>query len=101
MDDAASPARWRTIFDPPSRLYVRGELHPADVSAVAIVGARRATEYGRAVAEELARDLATCGITEVRGMARGIDAAAHRGAVPAGGSTIDGVGGGPVIAVTH
>src|SRR3989442_1612432 len=47
IDDAAYPARLRTIFDPPSRVYVRGELHPADVSAVAIVGARRATEYGR------------------------------------------------------
>src|SRR2546425_12172708 len=55
IDDAAYPARLRTIFDPPSRVYVRGELHPADVSAVAIVGARRATEYGRGVTEELAR----------------------------------------------
>jgi len=97
IDDAAYPARLRTIFDPPSRLYVRGELHPADVSAVAIVGARRATEYGRAVAEELARDLATCGITVVSGMARGIDAAAHRGALAAGGRTIAVLGCGPDV----
>src|SRR2546425_9075880 len=55
IDDAAYPARLCTIIDPPSRVYVRGELHPADVSAVAIVGARRATEYGRVVTEELAR----------------------------------------------
>src|SRR3989475_13108706 len=100
MDDAAYPARLRWIFDRPSRLYVRGELHPADGSAVAIVGARRATEYGRAVADELARDLATFGITVVSGMARGIDAPAHRGALAAGGRTIAVLGWGPDVLYT-
>jgi len=94
-DDAAYPAHVRTNFDPPSLLYVRGELRPADGSDVAIVGARRATEHGRAVAEHLARDLATCGITVVSGMARGIDAAAPQGALPARGRTIAVLGCGP------
>lgn len=97
IDDAAYPARLRTIFDPPSRLYVRGELRSADASAVAIVGARRATEYGKAVAEHLAGDLARCGITVVSGMARGIDTAAHRGALAAGGRTIAVLGCGPDV----
>jgi len=95
--DAAYPARLRTIFDPPSPLYVRGQLTAADDLAVAIVGARRATAYGRTVAERLARDLAACGITIVSGLARGIDAAAHLGALEAGGRTIAVLGCGPDV----
>ena len=97
IDDAAYPARLRAIFDPPSPLYVRGELRPADESAVAIVGARRATEYGKAVAEHLAGELVRHGMTVVSGMARGIDAAAHRGALAAGGRTIAVLGCGPDV----
>ncbi len=97
IGDAAYPARLRTIFDPPSSLYVRGQLTTADDLAVAIVGARRATAYGRIIAEHLARDLAACGITVVSGLARGIDAAAHRGALDAGGRTIAVLGCGPDV----
>lgn len=97
LDDAAYPARLRTIFDPPSPLYVRGELHPADDPAIAIVGARRPTAYGTAVAEHLAGNLARRGVTVISGMARGIDAAAHRGALAAGGRTIAVLGCGPDV----
>jgi DNA processing protein len=86
--DAAYPSRLRTIADPPLALFVRGSLVPDDDLAVAIVGARRAGEYGRRVAGELARGLAQVGITVVSGLATGIDAAAHRGGLEAGGRTI-------------
>jgi DNA processing protein len=85
--DAAYPARLREIADPPLVLAVRGELH-GDEPSVAIVGARRAGAYGRRVAEELARGLAQSGVTVVSGLAAGIDAAAHRGALDGGGRTI-------------
>jgi DNA processing protein len=87
-DDPAYPARLRTIPDPPLALFVRGTIEPDDALAVAIVGARRAGEYGRGVADELARGLALVGITVVSGLATGIDAAAHRGALAAGGRTL-------------
>src|SRR5262249_48477402 len=72
---------------PPLVLAVRGGLDP-DELAVAVVGARRASGYGRRVAEELARGLAAVGITVVSGLATGIDAAAHRGALAASGRTL-------------
>lgn len=97
LADAEYPAALRTIFDPPSPLYVRGALISADDVAVAIVGTRRPTPYGVAVAEQLARDLTRCGVTVVSGLARGIDAAAHRGALEAGGRTIAVLGCGPDI----
>ena len=87
-DAAAYPARLRAIADPPLALFVRGRLDQADALAVAIVGARRAGEYGRGIAHELARGLALVGITVVSGLATGIDAAAHRGALAAGGRTL-------------
>ena len=83
----AYPASLRTIAEPPLALFVRGTLDRADV-AVSIVGSRRAGEYGRRVAEELARGLALVGITVVSGLAAGIDSAAHRGALAAGGRTV-------------
>jgi DNA processing protein len=79
------PALLRQIPDPPLALTVRGVLTPEP--CVAVVGARRASEYGRRVAFELARDLARAGLTVVSGLATGIDAAAHRGALEAGGRT--------------
>ncbi|HXF82122.1 MAG TPA: DNA-processing protein DprA, partial [bacterium] len=86
--DAAYPAALRTIADPPARVYLRGTLREEDRRAVAVVGARRASAYGLAVAEWLGQELARCGVTVVSGLARGIDAAAHRGALAGGGRTL-------------
>ncbi|MEK7281158.1 MAG: DNA-processing protein DprA, partial [Chloroflexota bacterium] len=81
--------KWlKEIYDSPPVLYVRGEMVPQDEWAIAVVGTRRATVYGRQVAEELATDLARHGITIVSGLARGIDAIAHRAALAAGGRSI-------------
>jgi DNA processing protein len=86
--DEAYPRMLREIHDPPGVLFVRGELLPQDTLAVAIVGTRHATQYGLRQAELLAGSLARAGLTIVSGLARGIDAAAHRGAIQAGGRTI-------------
>lgn len=88
IEDAAYPAALREIADPPPVLFLRGQLVAADDWAVAIVGTRRATAYGRQVAEALATTLAEAGVTVVSGLARGIDACAHRAALAAGGRTI-------------
>jgi DNA processing protein len=88
LGDAGYPARLRQVPDPPLALTVRGTLGDADEPAVAVVGTRRASEYGRRLADEIARGLAQAGITVVSGLAAGIDAAAHRGALAAGGRTI-------------
>lgn len=82
------PASLEKIPDPPAILYVRGTLEPRDQLAVAIVGSRRCTAYGRRMAERLARGLANAGMTVISGLARGIDGCAHRGALEAGGRTI-------------
>jgi DNA processing protein len=97
LGDPAYPSALRTIPDPPPRLYMRGALGDADRVAVAVVGARRASPYGVAVAEMLAADLARCGVTVVSGLARGIDAAAHRAALRAGGRTVAVLGCGPDV----
>lgn len=82
------PSSLKDIYDPPILLYVKGRMLESDKLAVAIVGSRRATVYGRSVAERIAKDLATRGLTVVSGGARGIDTAAHKGALAAGGRTI-------------
>lgn len=91
--DARYPALLAAIPVPPD-LWVRGTLVPDDALAIAIVGTRRASPYGIAVAERLAFDLAARGITVVSGLARGIDAAAHRGALAAAGRTLAVLGNG-------
>jgi DNA processing protein len=88
--DPAFPRLLSAIHDPPTRLYLRGSGSPdlLDQPAVAVVGARACSSYGRSVARSLARDLAGAGIVVVSGMARGIDGDAHRGALEGGGPTV-------------
>ena len=93
-DDTSYPANLREIPLPPERLWVRGRVEADDTLAMAIVGAREATPYGVGCAERLAEDLAARGITIISGLARGIDSAAHRGALRAGGRTIAVLGSG-------
>ncbi|MDX2168867.1 MAG: DNA-processing protein DprA [Deltaproteobacteria bacterium] len=92
--DASYPDQLRHIHDPPLFLYALGELIEADRYAVALVGSRDASAYGRQMAAQLGEGLATRGITIVSGMARGIDAAAHAAALRAGGRTIAVLGSG-------
>jgi DNA processing protein len=86
--DSDYPERLRNIADPPALLYATGTALTPDEVAIAIVGGRRATAAGRVVTEEIARDLAASGVAVVSGLARGIDAAAHRGALAGKGSTV-------------
>jgi DNA processing protein len=82
------PAALSELHDPPPHLFAIGELALLRAPAVAIVGTRRATPYGERVARELSAALARAGVAVVSGLARGIDAAAHRAALDAGGGTI-------------
>jgi len=91
--DERYPALLGVISSPP-RLEVRGSLQPSDALAIAIVGSRHATPYGLDVAETLAAELAARGVTIVSGLARGIDTAAHRGALGARGRTLAVLGNG-------
>ena len=84
LPGSALPERLAAIPDPPNRLYVRGAAEVLDAPAVAIVGSRRATRAGRDFAHALARELASGGLVVVSGLAYGIDAAAHRGALATG-----------------
>jgi DNA processing protein len=94
-DDPRFPPLLREVADPPLVLYVRGNLEPEDRLAVAVVGARRSTPWGTQTAKRLGHDLAARGFTVASGMARGIDAAAHRGALAAeGGRTLAVLGSG-------
>lgn len=92
--DERYPTRLTEIYDPPPVLYVKGELDSPETPAVAIVGTRGATSYGKMAAEQLARGLAAAGVTVVSGLAMGVDAAAHRGALDGGGRTIAVLGNG-------
>ena len=83
-EEEAYPKALKEIPDPPPVLYVLGEIEEKDELAIAIVGTRRCTSYGRVVAERLARELAARGVTVVSGLAPGIDTAAHRGALSSG-----------------
>ena len=99
MQDAAYPGRLRSIYDPPCLLYYRGRLPAFDEeAAVAVVGTRSASPYGVACAEKLGYGLTSGGAVVVSGLARGIDAAASRGALRAGGITAGVVGNGLDVA---
>ena len=91
--DPAYPEALAQIYDPPLVLYVRGRLEAADRHAFALIGSRRATHYGLQTADRFAYQLAQLGYTVVSGLARGIDTAAHRGALKARGRTIAVLGG--------
>ncbi|MFZ0704778.1 MAG: DNA-processing protein DprA [Candidatus Korobacteraceae bacterium] len=86
--DPRYPARLLEIYDPPLILYVRGDADILDKFGVAVVGTRHPTPYGVGVAERLACDLAARGLIIISGMARGVDTAAHRGALNAHGKTV-------------
>ncbi len=86
--DPDYPARLKEIYDYPPLIYFRGSLLPEDEWCLAIVGTRRATVYGRQVAEEIVADLARSKITIVSGLAKGIDSVAHHSALEAGGRSI-------------
>ncbi|MFH1415103.1 MAG: DNA-processing protein DprA [Elusimicrobiota bacterium] len=88
------PRMLAEIYDPPVVLYSRGELRESDINAVAIVGTRRATQYGRRVARYISRDMASNNITVISGCAVGIDTIAHKGALENGGRTIAVLGSG-------
>lgn len=89
LDDGSYPYLLREIADPPVTLYVKGEWQACfDAPCIAVVGSRRCSTYGENAALMLARDLAEKGVCIVSGLARGIDSAAHRGAIEAGGKTV-------------
>jgi DNA processing protein len=87
-EDAAFPPRLKQIYDPPLVLYMRGNIDVLSSPGIAIVGTRHPTPYGIGMAERLACDLAARGLCIFSGLARGVDAAAHRGAIHAKGKTV-------------
>jgi len=88
LGDPRYPRALREIYDPPILLFARGRVELLQSVTLGVVGTRRPTPYGLAVAERLSADLAHAGLTIASGMARGIDSAAHKGALAAGGNTI-------------
>ena len=88
IGDPRYPQTLRDIFDPPVLLFARGRIELLHSISLGVVGTRRPTPYGLAVAERLSADLAHAGMAIASGMARGIDTAAHKGALAAGGDTI-------------
>lgn len=95
VDEPGYPACLLRLHDPPAVLYLRGRIELLGLPALALVGSRRATASGRRVAERLARELSDAGWTVVSGLALGIDAAAHRGALGGKGGTVAVLGRGP------
>jgi len=91
--DKLYPEKLLNIYDRPPYIYVRGALHEDDIN-IAVVGSRQASSYGKYTTEKIGRELAQKGITVVSGMARGIDSAAHRGAISGRGRTIAVLGSG-------
>lgn len=94
LADAGYPEPLRQIPDPPLAVYIKGSLSPSDGIAVGVVGSRHPSAYGLQTAERLGHDLARHGVTVVSGLARGIDGAAHRGALKAAGRTVAVLGNG-------
>ncbi|MCM8779683.1 MAG: DNA-processing protein DprA, partial [Candidatus Omnitrophica bacterium] len=94
INDKDYPRNLKEIYEPPIILYVKGEFIEADLDSIAIVGSRRASFYGLNCAEKFARDLSILGLTVVSGMARGVDTAAHKGALKENGRTIAVMGSG-------
>ncbi len=92
--DPAWPEGLRQMHDAPLLLYVHGKVEPRDRSAIGVVGSRKATAYGLTCAKKFAFQLAHAGVTVLSGLARGIDTAAHEGAVAAKGRTIAVIGSG-------
>ncbi|RPJ11991.1 MAG: DNA-protecting protein DprA [Deltaproteobacteria bacterium] len=88
FQDLQYPKRLKTIYDPPPLLYVKGEVKERDDLALAVVGSRKTTPYGRWITERMSQEIARHGVTIVSGMARGIDSVAHGGAISAGGRTL-------------
>ena len=87
-DDAAYPSNLRKVYNAPPLLYVRGSIEKRDEWAVAVVGTRRASVYGKEAARMVSRGLAQAGVTIVSGLARGIDTVAHQACLEAGGRTL-------------
>jgi len=92
--DPAYPVALASIVDPPPVLWTRGRIDALHAPAVAIVGSRAASQYALSIAHDLAHDLAACGLVVVSGLARGVDSAAHRGALAVGGVTVAVLGSG-------
>ena len=88
QDDEAYPERLREIYDPPAVLWIRGDVDLLARPGIAVVGTRHPSPYGAGMAEMLSRDLANRRLVIFSGMARGVDTAAHKGAIEAGGKTV-------------
>ena len=87
-EDEAYPERLLEIYDPPSVLWVRGDVRQLSRPGIAVVGTRQPSPYGSGMAEMLSRDLARRGMVIMSGMARGVDSCAHKGALEVGGTTV-------------
>ena len=88
IEDDLYPKNLKEIYNPPPLLYFKGNIIKDDKNSISIVGSRKASYYGKMVAENLSKDLASVGLTIISGMARGIDTVAHRGALSVNGRTI-------------
>ncbi|MEW6067927.1 MAG: DNA-processing protein DprA [Nitrospirota bacterium] len=94
FNEPSYPEMFREMEDAPVVIYTKGEIQPQDRYAIAIVGSRKPTYYGSSVTEKISEELASMGFTIVSGMARGIDALSHKGALRAGGRTVAVLGSG-------